>query len=133
MPKKKTMAQLKKLRWKLFSEYIRKKARDEDGYVTCVTCGKKALWNDGMQAGHFIPKAKGNSVYFEEENCHVQDISCNIFKSGNYIEYTLYMLDMYGREKIDELEALAKTELKFTRSDHEEAIEDLKQKIKELG
>jgi len=132
MSKKKTIGQLKKDRWKLMSEYIRLKYSDDNGYVSCVTCGTTKHYKDGIHAGHFEPKAKGNAVYFVEENIHPQCYRCNMNLEGNRTQYYPFMLDMYGQETIDWLAELAKSELKFTRSDHEEAIKDLKQKIKDL-
>lgn len=86
-----------------------------------------------MQAGHFIPKAQGNAIYFAEENIHPQCYRCNINLGGNGAAYYPYMLDMYGQEMIDELNELKETNLKFTAADHIEAIEDLKQKLKEMS
>ncbi len=130
--KAKTLKTLKTKLWTLTSEYIRKKYADEHGYVSCVTCGVTRLWNDGIQAGHFIPKAQGLSIYFEEENIHPQCMPCNVFKDGNYRSYTLFMIDTYGREKIDELESLAKTELKISIPEYEERIAEIKEQLKVL-
>ena len=130
--KSKTLKALKTKLWKLTSEYIRRKYADENGYVSCVTCGTTRLWNDGIQAGHFIPKVQGLSVYFEEENIHPQCMPCNVFKDGNYRAYTLFMIDTYGREKIDELEDLAKTELKISVVEYQEMIIEMKEKLSEL-
>jgi len=116
----------------LTSEFIRKKYADENGYVSCVTCGKTTIWNDGMQAGHYIPKSKGLSIYFLEENIHPQCVSCNVFNNGNYRPYTLFMIDTYGREKIEELENLSKTQRKISVKEYEEMIKETKGKIDEL-
>lgn len=84
-----------------------------------------------MQAGHFIPKAQGNAIYFIEENVHPQCYRCNINLGGNGPEYYKFMLDTYGQEKIDELMEKSKTVVKFTIHDYEEMIEDVQEKLKE--
>ena len=128
---KKKLSTLKAKRWKLTSEYIRRKNSDDNGITKCVTCGIAKHWKE-MDCGHFVPKNKGNAVYFVEENLGCQCTYCNRFLHGNLIEYTRYIIDMYGIEKVDELRALANTTLKFTALDHEEAIEELKKKLEEL-
>ncbi|MEE9118755.1 MAG: recombination protein NinG, partial [Calditrichia bacterium] len=88
--KTKTLGRLKKDLWKLFSLYIRKKYADDNGYVSCVTCGLTKHYTQ-MQAGHFIPRAQGNATYFEETNVHPQDYRCNINLGGNGPEYYAFM------------------------------------------
>lgn len=116
--------------WNRFSKYIRLKFADENGYCTCVTCGVKKPWEE-MQAGHFIP-GRTNSVLFVEEIIHPQCPSCNIFKGGNYVEYTIYMIDMYGRDKVDEFRQLKNQTKKITITELEDMYHEYETKIKEL-
>ncbi len=46
--------------------------------------------------------------------------------------YTLYMLDMYGRDKIEELEQLARKTQPWRLSDYEEIEDYYRNKCKEL-
>ena len=96
--------------WTLVSRYIRMKDA-VDGYCTCVTCGVVKPINN-MDAGHFVPRGAGDAVYFVEENIHPQCNTCNRFRGGNLIEYTRFMIDTYGIEKVDELRELAKNSAK---------------------
>lgn len=105
----------KKRAWKACSQYIRQKYAEDD-YASCVTCGVTKHWKE-LDAGHFISKSRGNSIYFEEENIHPQCAGCNRFHEGNKHQYTLYMIDMYGREKIEELEQLARTRVSLRAKD----------------
>lgn len=110
--KKISLSAAKKRAWAAMSKWIRTNDSD-NGYCTCVTCG----WTgeiSSMQAGHFIPKAQGNAIYFEESNVHVQCYRCNINLSSNGPEYYTFMLRTYGQEEIDRLRELAKTKVKFT-------------------
>lgn len=106
------------------SRYIRTKCADENGNVTCITCGKVLRWQDAHCA-HFIGRAK-KATRWIEENLHPADASCNVFRKEMHMrEYTLYMIDMYGREKIVELKEMASKPISPSqvRKLAEEAIE----------
>ncbi len=116
----------------MVSEYIRRKAADANGYVTCVTCGVRRQWNDSIDAGHFIPKSRGDAIYFVEENIHCQCKRCNLMEGGNFENYYPYMLDMYGQEKIDELKELSRSTVKITTAELLNMETEFKQRLKEL-
>lgn len=115
---KRKKSTVKAAAWRWCSQYIRRKSADEGGYVRCVTCGESHHWKE-MDAGHFVSKARGSSIYFVEENIHPQCQRCNRFLEGNKHLYTLYMIDMYGREKVEELEQLARSTQSWRLSDYE--------------
>lgn len=128
LPKKKTDSQLKKMLDKVFSEYVRISNSDKNGYCICVTCGKKDHYKS-MQNGHYISR-QHLAVRYDETNCHVQCVGCNIFRGGNYTAYALYMLDNYGEEKLQWLEQQKHIITKYYP--YEERIEYYKSKVKEL-
>ena len=111
--------------------YVRVKAADRDGIVSCVTCGKRSHYKDGMQGGHFI-KRKWVSTKLMEENVHPQCVYCNKYLEGNYIPYTLFMQDTYGRDFVEKLEVLKHETKKYYRNEVEEIIRELKSKTKQL-
>ena len=111
--------------------YVRKKAADENGYVTCVTCGTTKMWNDGMQGGHFISRSC-LATKLMEENIHPQCSYCNGHLRGNMIKYTLFMEDMYGRDFVEHLHSLKSTTTKYTKAEAYELLEEANQKLKEL-
>lgn len=129
--KRKTIAQKVEQAAALLQKYVRMKAADHNGYCECVTCGTKTLWYEGMQGGHFIGRGS-ISTKLMEENVNPQCVRCNKYLSGNITAYTLYMIDMHGREFVDELQRLKHVPKKYKRDEVEEIIRDLKQKIKEL-
>ena len=118
--------------WKATSLLVRRKAADDNGYASCVTCGITKHYKE-LHAGHFIPKKRGNAIYFKIENIHPQCPRCNNFESGNLIEYHRYMLDMYGQEGIDDLYELSKTTVKFSIPDLLDIEADYRQKLNNLG
>jgi len=124
-PRSKALETLQKL--------VRIKAADDNGYCTCVTCGNIDLWSS-MDGGHYI--AKGHSSYWAlvEENIHPQCKSCNGFgmKYGTAAnQYTLYMIDMYGREFVEEMENKKREQVKYYKKDYENMVKDWNQQIKE--
>ncbi|NBQ17666.1 recombinase, partial [bacterium] len=44
--KKRSLSTVKKELDRVFSEFIRKRDADLDGYITCVSCKKKVHWKD---------------------------------------------------------------------------------------
>lgn len=134
MKKKPKISTLKKKAWKLCSEYIRRKYADQYGMVECVSCAPpktRKHWKE-MQAGHFVPRGRGNACYFLEENIHPQCFKCNINLGGNPAGYAKYIVEMYGVEKINELELEARKTVKFSVKDLELMIEDFKDKLNEI-
>jgi len=103
----------------VFSQYIRQ-SKSVDGIGTCVTCGTPKPWKE-MQNGHFYSRGRYGTRW-DETNCHIQDAACNVFLKGNYINYTRYMIDKYGREYVDELEIKSKLSTKITTVELQEMI-----------
>lgn len=115
------------------SQYIRQKYADHDGIVKCVTCDSKLHWKESHCA-HFMERAN-KATRWLEENLHPACPSCNVFrKEYHKREYTLFIIDMYGREKIDEFKSLARSVLSSSqvRFLAEEAIEYYSAQLKEM-
>lgn len=116
--KTKTLGQLKKDLWKVFSQYIRN--RDKG---ICFTCGRVAE-GSGYHAGHFVPKSVGGlALYFHEDNVHGQCYNCNINLGGNQF--------IYGKKlgkKADELYKLKLSTEKWSIQDYKDKIDYYKRK-----
>lgn len=39
---------------RIFSEYIRRRDADKDGFVRCISCGRRIRWEDA-DCGHLVP------------------------------------------------------------------------------
>lgn len=109
-----------------FSKLIRVK-ETKDGYGKCVSCGALKLYSE-LDAGHFINR-KWRPTRWLEDNVHIQCIACNRFNEGNAIGYSLYMLDRYGRGKIDYLQSLSRTRAGFTDFDGEMMLKDFRSRL----
>ena len=131
--KTKTIGKLTDEAATLLQRLVRLKAADDNGYVSCVTCGVTKRFDDGMQGGHFRPRGKA-ATKLMEENVHPQCDSCNSFGMkfhGAEAKYTTYMIDMYGREFVDELIELSDQPYKWCRPDIEDLIKDFSAQIAE--
>ena len=112
---------------------VRLKAADDNGYCTCVTCNEMFKWSE-MDGGHYIPKGCSSYWSLVEENVHPQCKGCNGFgmKYGTAAQqYTLYMVDTYGREFVDEMERKKKDEVKYYKRDYEDMIKEWNEQIKQ--
>ena len=134
MPKKKppTIAQEVEKTAVDLQKLVRLKAADDDGMVSCVTCGVSRKWNDEMQGGHFFERGR-TATKLLIENCHPQCAGCNCFKmktTGGVLDYRRYMVDMYGEDGVDELEALSRTIKKYNRAEVADIKSDFQAQIK---
>ena len=109
---------------------VRLKAADSEGLCECVTCGKRLPW-DEMQGGHFISRAYIIHKLLEE-NIHPQCRRCNGPLKGHEIPYTLYMIDMYGREFVDHLNETKGDGKKYKRAEIEAIASSFKSRLTEI-
>lgn len=112
---------------------VRLKAADDQGYCRCVSCGKVGKWNE-MDGGHFIPKGNSSFWALREENIHPQCRGCNGFgmRHGTAEQtYTLWMIDYYGRDFVEQMHSTKKDSIKIYKRDYEDMLKDLKSQIKE--
>src|SRR5436190_1999057 len=66
--------------WKVFSEYIRLKFSDDNGYCSCYTCGVIRHWKK-IDCGHGIGRQHMSTKY-DERNNRPQCKHCNGFHGG---------------------------------------------------
>lgn len=106
--KKLSLTGWQKKTWKVFSQYIRLKYANKDGFVRCVTCGKIKHWKE-MQAGHY----KHNKLDFCEFNVFPQCVRCNHYKSGELGNYADFLIKKFGNDILEKIEIYAKLEKKY--------------------
>lgn len=129
----KNISWYKKILWRWFSQYIRLRDSDENGICTCITCGRKHRWNGGqIDAGHYIPKNKGNAIYFDEQDVNAQCKYCNKYLHGNIGSYIIAIDKKYGPGTATTLELKSREIKSFTIDELIEKINYYKVKTKEL-
>ena len=128
MKKKKTISQLKKRCWEVFSIYIRRKYADQNGFVLCVTCRKSVPWSEA-QASHYVP-GRTNSILFDERGVYPCCFRCNVILSGNLHQYTKFLESVHGIEGArnirEELILLSKQPRKFSAEELKDLIKHYK-------
>ena len=120
MAKKLTRSKLVKKLDAVFSQYIRLKDADEFGNVTCFTCGKVDHWKK-LQNGHFQSR-KHYATRWDEMNCQVQCVSCNMFKGGEQFLFGKYLDERFYVGLSDTMFFKAKETVKFADFEIEEMI-----------
>lgn len=98
----------------LASKYVRQKYADHAGNVTCISCPTVLHWKHAHCA-HFIERGK-KATRWVEENLHPACPSCNYYRKEIHMrEYTLAMVDMYGRDEVDAMRLSAKEVLSASK------------------
>ena len=128
--RKSSLRGLKTKLWKLFSEYVRRKYADAQGYAQCYTSGVKVHWKE-LQCGHAIG-GRHNAVLFDEEICRPQTVAENVFLRGNYPVFTTKLIKENGMEWWEKKLEGSRQVRKYTHQELEEMIQNYKQKLKDL-
>ena len=110
-----------------FSKMIRKRD-DKGGFFICCSCGQIKP-SEQADAGHFINR-KWVSVRWHEQNVHSQCRACNRFDEGNASGYALFMINKYGKERVEFLQALSRQTAKYSDFDGELMLKDFKNRLK---
>lgn len=125
------MANLKQRLWVVFSLFIRLRDSDVNGFCRCISCGEIKKYNS-IDAGHFLPKSRGLSIYFDEDNVHAQCRHCNSFLHGDLYNYGKALEKKIGEKRIKILEAKSRQTTKYSDYDYLTLIKIYRKKIKEL-
>tara|TARA_R110002020_G_scaffold177087_6_gene369843 strand:- start:147 stop:551 length:405 start_codon:yes stop_codon:yes gene_type:complete len=126
----KSISKLKKELDKWFSLYIRIREATDTGLSQCFTCGKVDHYKK-LQCGHFQSR-RCHSTRWNEQNCQVQCVGCNMFKHGEQWKFGLALDVKYGGGTSQELEFLSKILAKKTRAEYEEDVRYYKSIVKNL-
>ena len=89
--------------WRIFSKFIRLRDADWRGYVKCISCGIMKFWKE-TDCGHYIAVGADRALKYNEINNNGQCRSCNLFKSGNLINYRQGLVNKYSEEVVKKLE-----------------------------
>jgi len=128
---KKPISKLKKELDCVFSKYIRLRDATDMGVAQCFTCGKIDHYKK-LQNGHFQSRRHHNTRW-DEKNCQVQCVKCNMFGQGEQYKFGMYLDAKYGLGTSEELEILSKQPFKISRIDYVNYIsyyKDIVNKIK---
>jgi hypothetical protein len=96
---KKSLPQLKSIAVRHFHTFI----RDRDKDKPCVSCGKYTT----LQAGHFYSAGHYPGLKFDPLNVHGQCVRCNLYLSGNLINYRLRLTNRITQKQLETLDLKA--------------------------
>lgn len=116
-----TVPQLLKKCQVVFNAYIRKRDKDKG----CISCSGEV-----QQAGHYLSQGHHSALRFDENNTNGQCIKCNLYLSGNLINYRKGLVKRIGEEKVSALEDTPKKAHKWDRLTLIEKIIHYKNKTK---
>ena len=113
------IARLKKQADAVFSVWVRMRGQ-QGGMNWCYTCGKMGLIKF-LQNGHFIARHH-TATRFDEMNCQVQCVGCNVFGRGQASKFAEHLIKDYGMDEFKNLLSRGNSIFKATPSFYEEII-----------
>lgn len=101
--KKEYKEQDKSLQLKLAQQIVNKYVRLRDQEKPCCSCGH--ISGRQFHAGHYESAGGNQHQRFYTLNIHKQCSICNNHLSGNLVKYRTFMINKYGIEKVEAIEA----------------------------
>lgn len=112
---------------------VNESVRWRDRKQGCISCGTET---GVMHAGHYRSVKAAPHLRFDLRNIHKQCAQCNLFESGNLIQYRLGFVARHGVEAVDAVEC-DNTPRHYSTADleviREEALARTKQLKREMG
>jgi hypothetical protein len=128
--KLKPITKLKKELDAIFSTYVRLRDCSIDGIAICVTCNTSNHYKK-LQNGHFMSR-RHMSTRFEEQNCAVQCMGCNMYNQGMQYEMSKYLDKKYGEGTAEAMQLKSRQLGKIGRHDYDYMIDLYKDKVKTI-
>jgi len=119
---------LKKNAQMLTNKYARLKDQLENGY-RCCTCGHSEGQMDG---GHFLPTSGYSSIRYNTNQIFQQCKRCNRFNGGMPKEYRVFMINRYGIDYVESLEAQKGVLRSYSVEYYQRLIKILRVKIRKI-
>jgi bacteriophage lambda ninG protein len=114
----------------IFSEYIRLRDSDDNGYLQCISCPAVVFWKEA-DCGHFVHRSN-TSTRFDEINCNGQCRFCNREKRGNSKGYKIGLTRKYGSGILPRIEVVKRQYLKITENEYKQLIAHYTKEVKQL-
>jgi len=115
---------------KIFSQFIRLRAVNDEGYGECFTCGRLRFYKNA-DAGHFMVRQK-MSTRFDELNVQFQCKSCNGFEGGAQYKFAKRLDEIYGEGTAERILLESNQNKKWTVAELEEKVRYYRQKVNEI-
>ena len=114
---------------RVFSEFIRLRDSDENGYIRCYCCRKTLHWKESQNM-HFIPR-QHLALRYSEINCNAGCVKCNYYNNGNIEEYIVHLKKDYGNDIVERLLVAKAKVVKISNVEYELMIKKYSQLVRE--
>jgi hypothetical protein len=115
---------------KIFSQFIRLRAVNDEGYGECFTCGRLRFYKNA-DAGHFMVRQK-MPTRFDELNVQFQCKVCNGFEGGAQYEFAKRLDEIYGEGTAEAILLKSNQTKKWTVEELEEKCRYYRRKVNEI-
>jgi hypothetical protein len=113
----------------IFSQYIRLRGCNEEGWGECYTCGRLRHYKE-VDCGHFITRAKLNTRWMEE-NCQFQCKQCNMNGGQQYV-FGKKLDEQYGEGTAERILQLSNKTKKWSVPELEEMCRHYRKRVNEI-
>jgi len=118
------------------SKYVRKSNADENGFISCFTCGKKKNWLYETDCGHFQSRGKMSTRFLYEPehgmvNVMPQCKRCNMTGGEQYI-FSKRLDEVFGKGTAQKVEIMSNQTRKFSIHEIVEMRKHFTKKFNEL-
>ena len=96
---------------RVFSEYVRLRDANDQGYSICITCWRWLPWKQG-HAGHYVTR-NYLSTRWNEKNVNFQCFICNCTKGGEQGLHGIAIDKKYGKGTAEELQLISRAHSKI--------------------
>jgi len=114
----------------VFSQFIRLRGSNEEGYGNCFTCDRLKHWKE-VHCGHFITRAK-LSTRWMETNCQFQCAKCNLFAQGEQYIFGRKLDEFHGEGTAESIQIASNQTRKFSVHELEEMYQYYKKRVDEI-
>jgi hypothetical protein len=113
----------------VFSQFIRLRGCNEEGWGNCWTCDRLRHWKE-VDCGHFITRAK-MSTRWMETNCQFQCKQCNMNGGQQYI-FSKKLDEFHGEGTAEAILIASNRTRKFSVHELEEMYQYYKNRVDEI-
>ena len=113
----------------IFSQFIRLRGSNDEGWGNCFTCGRLRHYKE-VDCGHFITRAK-LATRWKEENCQFQCKQCNMTGGQQYV-FGKNLDAQYGEGTAEAILIESNKNKKWTVEELEEKCRYYRRKVNEI-
>ena len=113
----------------IFSQFIRLRGSNEEGWGECFTCGRLRHWKE-VDCGHLITRAKLSTRYLET-NFQFQGKQCNMTGGQQYV-FSKRREEVYGEGTAEAILIESNKTKKWTVEELEEKGRYYRRKVNEI-